>query len=176
MNINIPIGILNIMKAQVKNFPSATYVTDLINAYFASVGIEANAAPKTKLKAAKPAKKPLVKRLAKKPAAIKYDPPTITGLALYLGFNTLEELEYYENNGRYAIHLKRARLLVAAAYEKKLHSANPSGAIFAIKNLGMSKEKDVDKIISKIPSTLKVEIIESGPKTAGNEKDVILNS
>jgi len=164
------------MKATTKQFHSATIVANLVNAYFAGVGIEANAYPKT---VAKTSGQPVPSKGAtgqKRVKSIlmtgKHDPPTITGLALHLGFDSLEDFERYENKGRYAVHLKRGRLLVAAAYEKKLHNTNPSGAIFALKNLGWNQEKGEDKTTSKEPSSLQIKIIETGPPLASDEKEV----
>jgi len=46
--------------------------------------------------------------------------PTITGLALHLGFNSLDEFDQYETNGRFASAIKRARLRIESSYEKKI--------------------------------------------------------
>lgn len=48
-------------------------------------------------------------------------PATLTGLALHLGFHSREQFERYENKGKFAANLKKARLRIEAIYEKKLH-------------------------------------------------------
>ena len=58
-------------------------------------------------------------------------PATLTGLALHLGFNSREQFERYENKGKFAANLKKARLRIEAIYEKKLHQSTFGGAIFA---------------------------------------------
>lgn len=98
---------------------------------------------------------------------------TITGLALHLGFSSRQAFEDYEAKGKFADHLKRARLRVMADYEKKLHVTSSTGAIFALKSMGWNErtEKHVDATANTI---LKVEIIQSGPKLASSEKEVIV--
>lgn len=98
------------------------------------------------------------------------EPPTLSGLAHHLGFDSRQTFELYERKGKYAALLKRARLQIEAEYEKKLHYQSSAGAIFALKNLGWSEKTATDDIIR----TLKIEITESGPVPAGNEREVIL--
>ncbi|WP_158824723.1 terminase small subunit [Mucilaginibacter lacusdianchii] len=102
-------------------------------------------------------------------------PPTLTGLALYLGFASRQAFEKYENTGRYASHLKRARLRIESEYEKKLHYQSSTGAIFALKSLGWT-DKSETKSGEILPADwiLKIEIIENGPHLAGAEQEVKL--
>jgi hypothetical protein len=98
---------------------------------------------------------------------------TITGLALHLGFSSRQAFEDYEAKGKFADHLKRARLRVMADYEKKLHVTSSTGAIFALKSMGWNER--TEKPTEVAPNTiLKVEIVQSGPKLASSEKEVIL--
>ncbi len=116
------------------------------------------------------------KRVAKKADADKSTEPkpaTITGLALYLGFNSREQFERYESKGKFAANLKRARLRIEAIYEKKLHQSTFGGAVFALKNLGWI-DKGETKQTAPIIKTLKVIIHESGPAPGGDEKEVLL--
>jgi hypothetical protein len=100
------------------------------------------------------------------------EPPTITGLALYLGFNSRQEFEECEKKPRYATALKRGRLKIEAEYEKKLHLTSAAGAIFALKSLGWNDDKETDASSLK---TLDIRILESGPNLAGHEKEIDLN-
>ena len=100
------------------------------------------------------------------------EPITLTGLALHLGFTSLEQFEDYEKRGGFAIDIKRARLRIEQAYEKRLHLPSPSGAIFVLKTFGWNEKiegKDPNKIASK---TMKIKMVQSGPKPASNEKEV----
>jgi hypothetical protein len=60
-----------------------------------------------------------------------------------------------------------------ADYEKKLHVTSSTRAIFALKSMGWNErtEKPADIATNNV---LKVEIIQSGPKLASSEKEVIL--
>jgi hypothetical protein len=61
---------------------------------------------------------------------------TITGLALYLGFESRQSFYDYEKREGYSYIIKRARLFVESSYEEKLSGNSPTGAIFALKNMG----------------------------------------
>jgi hypothetical protein len=99
------------------------------------------------------------------------EPPTIAGLALFLGFNSIE-FDAYEGSGKFAPFIKRARLFVAAAYEKKLHQ-QPSGAIFALKSMGWNEKAENTSFIDEA-KTIGIKIIEAGPQPVSNEKEIIL--
>jgi len=65
------------------------------------------------------------------------EPPTVTGLALYLGFESTTSLSDYSKKGpEFASIIKRAKLRVENRYEKNLHGEKPTGSIFALKNMG----------------------------------------
>lgn len=70
---------------------------------------------------------------------------TITGLALYLGFETRQSFYDYEKHEEYSYIIKRARLHVEAAYESNLYGKNPTGSIFALKNMGWSDKQEIDQ-------------------------------
>jgi len=98
---------------------------------------------------------------------------TISGMALFLGFTCKQEFEAYEQGGKHAQILKRGRLRVEAAYEARLHQT-PTGVIFALKTMGWNDKPEPNKPSAKPDDTLKIEIVNSGPLPAGNEKDVAL--
>lgn len=64
------------------------------------------------------------------------EPATITGLALFLGFESRQSFYDYENKDEFAYTIKRARTMIESEYEKKLGSHSCTGAIFALKNMG----------------------------------------
>lgn len=66
---------------------------------------------------------------------------TITGLCLYLGFESRQSFYDYEKRQEFSYLIKRARLLVENKYEKSLSGKEVVGAIFALKNMGW-----VDKV------------------------------
>lgn len=67
---------------------------------------------------------------------IPIDKPTITGLALHLGFESRQSLYDYEKDGAFSYTIKNARLRIESKYEERLHEQACTGAIFALKNFG----------------------------------------
>lgn len=101
------------------------------------------------------------------------EPVTLTGLAVYLGFNCKEEFEEYEQKKIYKDILTRARFRVMAYYESRLHHPSPTGAIFALKSMGWGDKVKAKKATGK-PTSITVKVIETGPKPASTEKEVAL--
>ncbi|WP_158557179.1 terminase small subunit [Mucilaginibacter conchicola] len=101
------------------------------------------------------------------------EPPTLTGLALFLGFTSLQAFEVYEQTGFYAAQLQMGRLMIEAEYEKRLHYQSATGAIFALKTLGWKEQHDQSTGIDGLKS-ISITITTSGPKVAQAEKEVDL--
>lgn len=99
--------------------------------------------------------------------------PTVTGLALHLGFNSKNEFDQYQIKGRYKKLIERARFKVMAYYESRLHYPSPTGAMFALKCMGWN---DAGKIAEPNPGerSINVKLIETGPEPASSEKEVEL--
>lgn len=70
--------------------------------------------------------------------------PTVTGLALFLGFESRQSVYDYEKNGEFSYIIKRARLFVEHGYEKALRNDKCTGAIFALKNMGWTDKQEID--------------------------------
>ena len=102
------------------------------------------------------------------------EPPTIAGLSLFLGFKSRSAFDDYCVNGEFETTLNRGRLRIEASYEKKLHNQSSTGAIFALKSMGWNEKTEIKIDEDKVIKTLKIELIESGPKPAESEKEVIL--
>jgi len=97
---------------------------------------------------------------------------TKTGLALFLGFSSLQDFDRYMLKGKFANILNRGLLRIQSIYEQKLHGHYTSGPIFVLKNLlGLNETKHAG---TKTPDTLNVNIIETGPQPAASEKEVIV--
>ncbi len=72
-------------------------------------------------------------------------PVTISGLVLYTGFADRSSFYDYEKNSLFTYTIKRAREAVAMHYEYKLNGDQfPTGAIFALKNLGWKAEEQTE--------------------------------
>lgn len=75
------------------------------------------------------------------------EPLTITGLVLHLGFASRSSLDDYEKRSDdFSYIIKKAKTIVENGYEKRLHSedASPTGAIFALKNMGWKDRSEAD--------------------------------
>ena len=70
-------------------------------------------------------------------------PATITGLALALGFCTRKSLLDYAEKQEFVNIIKKARLKVECEYEKRLFSGQPTGAIFALKNMEWQDRQEI---------------------------------
>ncbi len=149
----------------IKLFKSTDELRVLVDEFFKSIEGEYKQVEKPSKKADEPA---AIQKVTLREA----EPPTMAGLAFYLGFNSRDEFDKLERAGKYAAILKRARLRIEVAYEKKLHQQSPSGALFALKSMGWN-DKPEDKPQSG-NTTIVVKLIESGPKPASNEKEVAL--
>jgi hypothetical protein len=66
---------------------------------------------------------------------------TITGLALYLGFDSRQSLYDYGDKEEFSYTIKRARLAVENSYELSGQSFD----IFALKNMGWKDKTEVDQ-------------------------------
>jgi hypothetical protein len=71
-------------------------------------------------------------------------PATITGLALFLGFESRQSFYDYEERDGFSYTIKKARLRIENEYEMKLSGNNVAGSIFALKNLGWKDKTEVD--------------------------------
>ena len=70
---------------------------------------------------------------------------TITGLALYLGFESRQSIYDYEENPVFSYIIKRAKLHIENAYEMKLSGNNATGPIFALKNMKWDDKTQVEQ-------------------------------
>lgn len=68
--------------------------------------------------------------------------PTMTGLAVHLGFESRQSLHDYSKKARFSYPIKKALLEVEKNYEKGLHGEKVIGVIFALKNMGWSDKTE----------------------------------
>jgi hypothetical protein len=96
------------------------------------------------------------------PDGIKLDKPTVTGLALHLGFADKTTLYEYRDRLEYSYSIKKALTMIENYHELGLTENNVTGRIFALKNMGWkdkvetgftdSQGKDVAPVQIYIPS------------------------
>ena len=75
---------------------------------------------------------------------VKVKVPTITGLALYIGFCDRHSFYAYEEIGEFSNTIKKARARIEQHYEELLQTGNTVGAIFALKNFGWRDKQEVE--------------------------------
>ena len=78
--------------------------------------------------------------------AMDWNPPTITGLALHLGFESRQSMYDYEKNGEFSYTIKRARMRCEhyAEHAGMTGAAPAPMAIFALKNYGWSDKQEIE--------------------------------
>jgi len=93
---------------------------------------------------------------------LEHNPPTLTGLALHLGFESRQSIYDYENrNDQFSYTIKHARLRCENWAEKNMLAGNvaPAAGIFVLKNYGWRDDKGLDVTTNgdKLPN--KIEFI-----------------
>lgn len=76
---------------------------------------------------------------------------TICGLAYFLGFESRQSFYDYEKRPEFSYIIKRARLKIEGTYEEMLFEGKPTGAIFALKNMGWKDKTEADVTIRDLP-------------------------
>ena len=75
----------------------------------------------------------------------KEERPTYCGLALALGYASLQSLRENAKAGTpISLPIKKAMLCIDETYERSLHGNAPTGAIFALKNRGWTDKQEVE--------------------------------
>lgn len=73
-----------------------------------------------------------------------FNPPTVSGLALFLGFENRNSLYDYEEKSEFTSTIKRAIARIENYAEKQLFIGNSTGAIFWLKNKGWKDKTEVE--------------------------------
>ena len=76
--------------------------------------------------------------------SINVPTPTISGLALYLGFCDRHQMYTYELKPAFSNTIKRARAMLTRVYESNMHGAQCTGSIFMLKNLGYTDRTEIE--------------------------------
>jgi hypothetical protein len=74
--------------------------------------------------------------------------PTVTGLALYLGFADKTTLYEYRDRPELSYPIKRALTMIEQYHEEGLSDNNVAGRIFALKNMGWKDKTEQDLNLS----------------------------
>ena len=68
--------------------------------------------------------------------------PTISGLALHLGFDSRKTFYNYQERPEFLHTLKKARTRIEDVHEKRLFEQSCTGSIFYLKNVGWTAEEN----------------------------------
>lgn len=70
--------------------------------------------------------------------------PTVTGLALHLGFDSKQSLYDYRDRPEFSYPIKKALTLIEKYHEEGLSENNVAGRIFALKNMGWKDKAEIE--------------------------------
>lgn len=76
------------------------------------------------------------------------EPVTWTGLALFMGFSSRQSINEYKKYDGFSDAVRKAQTFVEYHYELRLNGSQPTGAIFALKNMGWT-----DKVVTDMTSS-----------------------
>lgn len=82
--------------------------------------------------------------------------PTITKLCYRLGFDSRQSFYDYEKREQFSYIIKRLRLFIESGYEEALSQNSPTGAIFALKNMGWKDKQEVENSGSLSITSIKI--------------------
>lgn len=85
----------------------------------------------------------------------------ITGLCLFIGFESRQSFYDYESRQDFSYTVKRARMVIESHYEEGLNTFKYGGSVFALKNMGWKdqQEQNITTTITTVtPQVINVEI------------------
>lgn len=82
------------------------------------------------------------------------EPPTVTGLALHLGFCDKKSLYDYAAKPEFLHSIKKGLSKIEQAHEKALFGDKCTGNIFALKNMGWDDKRNVDVTSGNMPISM----------------------
>lgn len=94
---------------------------------------------------------------------------TWTGLVLSMGFGSRSALDRYMQYEGFEESASRARLLIENSYENRLFENSPTGAIFALKNMGWNDKQELEHTSPDGSMVHPVQIVLSVPDDEGSD-------
>lgn len=101
--------------------------------------------------------------------------PTITGLTLFLGFESRQSFYDYQERPGFSYAIKQARLKIESIYENMLGTKTGTvGAIFALKNMTWSDKQEIDHTSGgdKLQGPPQINVFNNAPPMAGSEDEI----
>lgn len=100
----------------------------------------------------------------------KKENPKITGLCLFIGFESRQSFYDYESKQDFAYTVKRARMVIESHYEDGLNTFKYGGAVFALKNMGWKDQQE--QTINQTITTVQPIVHDTGIPLAKSEGDI----
>lgn len=89
---------------------------------------------------------------------VEVNPPTVSGLARYLGFLDRQSMYDYKKRDDFSCTIKDATLRIEAFAEKQLFVGNSTGAIFWLKNKGWKDKTEQEVTVTSLSEKKKSQI------------------
>jgi hypothetical protein len=96
----------------------------------------------------------------------------ITGLCLFLGFESRQSFYDYEVKEDFSYTVKRAKMVIESHYEEGLNTFKYGGSVFGLKNLGWKDQ--VEQNISQVITTVTPQVITPETPLSNSESEVKL--
>ncbi len=94
----------------------------------------------------------------------------ITGIALFLGFESRQSFYDYELKKDFAYTIKRARMVIESHYEEGLNTFKYGGSVFALKNMGWKDQ--VDSNVTQTITTVNPQVIQVQTPLSNSEEGI----
>ena len=98
----------------------------------------------------------------------KPEAPTMTGLALFLGFSSRQSMYDYKSKKEFSYIIKRATMIIENHHECRLDGDKTTGSIFALKNMGWTDKQEVHQTVQEIKPLSQEEINSAKDKLEGD--------
>ena len=94
----------------------------------------------------------------------------ITGLCLFLGFESRQSFYDYEQRKEYSYTIKRARMVIESHYEEGLNTFKYGGAVFGLKNMGWKDQQE--QTINQTITTVQPIVHNTGIPLSSSEGEI----
>lgn len=99
--------------------------------------------------------------------ALNPERPTVTGLALHLGFNSRKSFYNYEERPEFLHTIKSATLRIESMHEANLYNGASTGSIFWLKNREWTDKQE--QVHSGELQPIRFEIVDAGKQKDNRE-------
>jgi len=94
----------------------------------------------------------------------------ITGLCLFLGFESRQSFYDYEAKEDFTYTVKRAKMVIESHYEEGLNTFKYGGSVFGLKNLGWKDQ--VEQTVNQTITTVTPQVINTPTPLSNSEEGI----